>query len=119
MQIRSASYAGDDAYNPSTVENVKVYVQKVSTSLAASDVSASYGSGELVATLTDASGQAIANEKVSITIDGVKTTLTSDASGQVRLSTAGLAVGSYTAEIAYKATTYYYASSTTANVVIT
>ena len=73
----------------------------------------------LVVTLNDKNGNACSNLWVYITIDGVTSSLKTGADGQVKLSTDGLSIGNYTAEIKFKGTTYYYSSSTTANVTIT
>ncbi|MBR3139419.1 MAG: Ig-like domain-containing protein, partial [Methanobrevibacter sp.] len=111
----NVSFAGNNMYNPCVKEHVKFYLKRIETSLTAPDVTAIYDNGGvLVATLKDSDGQAIKNAKVYITIDGVKSTLKTDSAGQIKFSTNGLAMGNHVAEILYKATTYYYASNTTA-----
>ena len=116
----TVNYDGKGLYNPAVIENVEVNVKKIASILTAPDVVTTYNSGDdLVVTLSDADGNPISRVKVYITVDGVQTALSTDANGQVKLSTDGLTNGDYTANILFKGTAYYSSSKTTANIIVT
>ena len=93
-------------------------IGKVSTKIAASGVTTQYNGGKyLTVTLKDNQGNPIKGAKVSVNINGAKT-LTTNANGQVKLSTNGLAPKTYTAKITFAGDANYAKSSATAKVVV-
>ena len=94
-------------------------ISKISTKIDASDVTTQYNGGKyLTVTLKDSLGNPIKGAKVSVNINGAKT-LTTDAKGQVKLSTNGLApTKTYTAKITFAGDAIYAKSSATAKVVV-
>ena len=77
-----------------------------------------YGSGELVATLTTASGKAISGADVVININNAGHHLKTNTNGQVKLSVASIKPGTYIATIKFEGNNNYAPSSATANVII-
>ena len=68
---------------------------------------------EIVATLTNAiTGKTIANAKVQVELNGVNSTAKSNSKGQVKVSTADLPAGEYTAVISYAGNAKYNPAST-------
>ena len=113
-------YDGNNIYNPSVKENIEVNVKKIISNLTAPNIVTTYNnsSGNLVVTLKDANDNPISKVKVYIKINGVTTTLSTDANGQVKLSTAGLRGGNHTATILFKGTAYYNSTKTIANITV-
>lgn len=82
-------------------------VNKQATSITASDVTTTYNiNKDLVITLKDSNGKALANVKVTVDLNGAKT-YTTDKNGQVKVSTKGLAPKTYTARITFNGNTNY------------
>ena len=81
------------------------------TSITAADVSATYKVNKnLVITLKDAKGKAIANVKVTVNLNGAKT-YTTDKNGQVKVSTKGLAPKKYSAKVTFNGNDNYLKST--------
>ena len=109
----TVSYGGYNKYYPSK-DSVKFIIKANTT------VSADYNKDakELVATLTnDATGQPIKGFTLRVKLDGVTYKLVTDANGQVKLSTADLAQGTYTATVTFNGGTKYNPSSTSIQVI--
>ena len=107
---------GDDKVYAVNSTNVTVTVKKA-TSITAADVSTTYKVNKnLVITLKDAKGKAIANAKVTVNLNGAKT-YTTDKNGQVKVSTKGLAPKAYTAKVTFNGNDDYVKS--TKNVKVT
>lgn len=101
---------GDDKVYAVNSTNVTVTVKKA-TSITAADVSTTYKVNKnLVITLKDAKGKAIANAKVTVNLNGAKT-YTTDKNGQVKVSTKGLAPKAYTAKVTFNGNDDYAKST--------
>ncbi|MDO5811312.1 MAG: peptidoglycan-binding domain-containing protein [Methanobrevibacter sp.] len=88
------------------------------TSITAADVSTTYKVNKnLVITLKDAKGKAIANAKVTVNLNGAKT-YTTDKNGQVKVSTKGLAPKKYSAKVTFNGNANYLKSSKTVKVTV-
>ena len=112
------TFAGDEIYNAASA-SAKVTIEKLNSTLTAKDVITVYNSADkLIATLTDAKGEAITGAKVKIVLGTLSKTLTTDAKGQVTLTTSGVLPGTYTADITFAGDEIYNPASTTASVVI-
>ena len=115
--VKAMNNPGYDDSNKVTVE---VDLTKTSTTLTAPNVVTKYNGGKkLVATLKDANGKAIKGAKVKVVLGNSTQTLTTDANGQVSVSTDGLALNTYKATITFDGTDVYKKSSTTATVTVT
>ena len=112
------TYPGNDNYNPATT-TAQVTVDKYDTFVSANDVTVYQGdaNGKLIATLTNDQGVPLSANMV-VTLNGIDYTLKSNSKGQISVSTADLAQGTYTATIAYSGNSKYAASSTTAQVIV-
>ncbi len=111
----TASYKGNTKYNPSTAS--VEFTIKISTSIF---LVYNNGAREVVATLIDdATGQFIKNSNVSFEVNGVKSTVKTDANGQAKVSVADLALGNYRATANYLGNSKYYPSSVTVDFTIT
>ena len=96
-----------DADHNSVSRTVNIIVNKLKTQLAADSVTATYNINKyLVITLKDAKGNALANIKVSVDLNGVKEYVT-DNNGQIKVATQGLAPQTYTAKITFMGNTNY------------
>ncbi|WP_407424782.1 Ig-like domain repeat protein, partial [Methanobrevibacter sp.] len=104
-------FYGNDAYGESNQASAKITVNDGSTKLISADVNVVYGANSyLVATLKDANGKPISGAKVGFANNGVKYIVT-DANGQAKYSTSGLAVGTYTVQMRFYGNDAYSASS--------
>ena len=113
------TYSGDNKYASFTRTGNLTVNKILPTSITSSDITTVYNGGKyLVATLKDNNGKPIKGVQVSINLNGVKY-LTTDANGQVKLSTNGLVPKSYTATITFAGNNNYAKSSTTAKVTVT
>ena len=113
-------FYGEGVYAASNQVTAKIVVGKIATSLRASDVSVLCHdeNGYLVATLTDANGNAVNNAKVGFANNGVKYFYT-DENGQAKYSTKDLAEGTYTVKIKYYGNDTYSASNqATAKIIV-
>ena len=112
-------FTGDDNYKKSNAE-AKVTVNKDSTSLSADAITTTYNiNKDLVVTLKDSNGKAINSVKVTVVLNGKTYTPTTDANGQVKLSTYGLTPKSYVATITFNGNNNYANSTTTVKVTVT
>ena len=112
------SFAGNSIYNPSSTA-AKVTINKVASSLSVSDVTCYYNEGkDIVAILKDANGNAISDAQVKIAVGSIERTLTTDADGQVALTTAGLDPDKYTATVTFNGNDCYINSGASATVTI-
>ncbi|WP_303737791.1 Ig-like domain repeat protein, partial [Methanobrevibacter millerae] len=112
------SYKGSNNYEGFTT-TAKVVVTKSDTIISAPDVSVAYGDpdGKLVSTIFNEHGKPlVVNMKVEL--DGKTYSARSDSNGQINVSTADLAPGSYAAKISYKGSSNYNSASTTANITV-
>jgi len=112
------SYKGSNNYEGFTT-TAKVVVTKSDTIISAPDVSVAYGDpdGKLVSTIVNEHGKPlVVNMKVEL--DGKTYSARSDSNGQINVSTADLAPGSYAAKISYKGSSNYNSASTTANITV-
>ncbi|HIJ15973.1 MAG TPA: hypothetical protein HA277_06195, partial [Methanosphaera sp.] len=94
----AVSYEGNDSFkaNTTTIE----FNIPVSTKITAPKVSATYNVAKnLVITLTDKDGKALANKKVTVKVGTISKTLTTNAKGQVSLNVATLVPKTYTATV--------------------
>jgi hypothetical protein len=97
--------------------NTSFKIGKVATKIVSQDTVVTYNGGELVATLTTAAtGKTIGGANVAVTLDGVDYALKTNSKGQVKVSTADLALGNYVAYISYKGNSKYKPSNATVNV---
>ena len=116
--IATLSYAGNDLYNGSSA-TAKVTISKINTKLTASKVTATYNVNKyLLITLKDASGNVLANKKVSVKVGSIAKNLTTNAKGQVSVLISKLVPKTYAASIGFAGDSYYAKSSTTASVVV-
>ena len=112
------SYAGNDLYNESSA-TAKVTINKINTKLTAAKVTATYNVNKyLLITLKDASGNVLANKKVSVKVGSIAKNLTTNAKGQVSVLISKLLPKTYAASISFAGDSYYAKSSTTAGVVV-
>ena len=110
---------GNELYKDSNKETVTFDLSKISTVLTAGDVTTVYNGGKkLVATLKDVDGNVIGGAQVKIVLSDVSETLTTDANGQVSLTTDGLLPNNYTATITYAGNNIYDKSSANAKVTV-
>lgn len=112
------SYAGNDLYNGSSA-TAKVTVNKINTKLTASKVTATYNVNKyLLITLKDASGNVLANKKVSVKVGSIAKDLTTNAKGQVSVLISKIVPKTYAASISFAGDSYYNKSSAKATVVV-
>ena len=115
--IVTVSFAGNDKY-ASDLKTVTINVGKVSTNLAAADVTATYNVNKyLVITLKDSKGKPLVGAGVTVDLNGAKT-YTTDSNGQVQVSTNGLAPKTYTARITFDGNTNYEKSAKNVKVTV-
>ncbi|WP_407454798.1 hypothetical protein, partial [Methanobrevibacter sp.] len=112
------SYKGSSNYNASTT-TVQVVVTKAGTIISAPDVTVAYNNpnGKLVSTITNEHDKPLV-VNLNVNLNGQTYTAKTDSNGQMSVSTADLAPGTYVATISYKGSSNYKATSTTANIVV-
>ena len=117
--VATISYKGNGNYNPSSA-TANVVVIKADTVIVASDVSVVYRdpSGELVATITNVYGKALA-VNVDVSLNGETYIVKADSKGQISIPIGVLAPGSYVATISYKGNMNYNPTTITTNVIVT
>ena len=94
-------------------------MHSIKTKITAPKVSAVYNVAKnLVITLTDKDGKALANKKVTVKVGTISKTLTTNAKGQVSLNVATLVPKTYTATVKFAGDSKYYAVTKAAKVVI-
>jgi len=112
------SYKGSNNYQGFTT-TAKVVVTKSDTIISAPDVSVASGDpdGKLVSTIVNEHGKPLV-VTMKVELDGKTYSARSDSNGQINVSTADLAPGSYVAKISYKGSSNYNSASTTANITV-
>ena len=121
----AVNYEGNESFN--AISDTKsfnfteepVVPAKVATKITAPKVSAVYNVAKnLVITLTDKDGKALANKKVTVKVGTISKTLTTNAKGQVSLNVATLVPKTYTASVKFAGDDAYLASSLSPKVVV-
>jgi|GEM_PF-1004686 len=112
------SYKGSSNYKGFTT-TAKVVVTKSDTIISAPDVSVAYcdADGKLVSTIVNEHGKPLV-VTMKVELDGKTFSARSDSNGQINVSTADLAPGSYVAKISYKGSSNYNPTNTTANITV-
>ena len=123
--MKLPNYEGNESFN--AISDTKsfnfteepVVPAKVATKITAPKVSAVYNVAKnLVITLTDKDGKALANKKVTVKVGTISKTLTTNAKGQVSLNVATLVPKTYTATVKFAGDDSYIASSVSPKVVV-
>ena len=121
----AVNYEGNDSFNPISdsmffnFTEEPVVPAKVATKITAPKVSAVYNVAKnLVITLTDKDGKALANKKVTVKVGTISKTLNTNAKGQVSLNVATLVPKTYTATVKFAGDDSYIASSLSPKVVV-
>ena len=97
----------------------KINVTLNSTSITAAKVTKTYNVAKsLVLQLKDANGTSLANKTVTVTINGITYTRTTDANGKVSLALTNLAPKTYAAKINFAGDDTFKASAATASIVV-
>ena len=100
-----------DANHNNVTKNATITVNKLQTQLTGNAITTTYNiDKDLVITLKDANGNALGGVGVTVDLNGAKTYVT-DANGQIKISTKGLAPKAYTAKITFNGNTVYAESS--------
>ena len=122
----SANYTGGAAYggsatncifiNNSAQEGADTYGVEIKyiyeTVISANNIVAVYKNNKyLTVTLRDENSNPIANSKITISVNGVSKSLTTNSNGQAKFNTNKLVPKTYTAKIMFSGTDDYYASS--------
>ena len=111
-------FSGDDNYKKSNAE-ATVIVNKDDTQLSADAITTTYNINKyLVISLKDSNGKSIKGVKVTVVLNSKTYTTTTDANGQVKVSTKGLAPKTYTATITFNGNNNYAKTTTTAKVTV-
>ena len=112
-------YLGSDEQDPaSTKANITVLFN-TATNIKAEDVVLYYGiPGEFNVTLTNAYGEALANESVILSVNGTNYTKTTDDKGIAVFEIADLELGNYTAEVYYLGSAEKDPANTTAVITV-
>ena len=114
------TYSGDNKYSSFSKTNSISVTKIIPTTLTSSSVTTVYNGGKyLVATLKDSNGKAISGVEVTVVLNGKTYTPTTDANGQVKLSTNSLAPKSYVTTITFNGNNNYAKSTTTIKVTVT
>ena len=110
-------YLGDDNYRGADA-TAKVTINKIATKLtsAAKTYLATAKTKSLTATLKDANGKALANKKVTFTVNGKTVTATTNAKGVATAKLALTAAKTYTVTIKFAGDGVYAASTVSAKV---
>ena len=96
-----------------------IYGDVRSTKITTSDLTVYYGkAADVIFTLTDGAGKALSGKTVNVNFNNKDSKLTTDSKGQVKVSTKGLAVGSYKATAKFDKDNDYDASQATATVTV-
>jgi hypothetical protein len=106
------AFEGNDNYDGSNATTT-VTINKAETQLAADEVVTTYNSNkDLVIILKDSLGKPLSGLNITVDLNGTKN-YTTDASGQVKISTKGLAANIYEVLIAFNGTENYVNCSNT------
>lgn len=115
--VANIRFAGDESFNESSAD-VAVIVNAITSKLTATKVSTVYNVAKnLVITLKDVNGKALAKKTVTIKLNGATYARTTDSNGQVKLSV-NLPAKTYTASIVFGGDNNYKKSSATAKVTV-
>ena len=121
----AVNYEGNESFKPISDSKFFNFTEepvvpaKVATKITAPKVSAVYNVAKnLVITLTDKDGKALANKKVTVKVATISKTLTTNAKGQVSLNVATLVPKTYTATVKFAGDDSYIASSVSPKVVV-
>ena len=121
----AVNYEGNESFKPISDSKFFNFTEepvvpaKVATKITAPKVSAVYNVAKnLVITLTDKDGKALANKKVTVKVGTISKTLTTNAKGQVSLNVATLVPKTYTATVKFAGDDAYLASSVSPKVVV-
>ena len=107
----------DNTYLASTT-NANIAINKLETVLIAKDINIIYGNlANLIITLKDNKSNALKGKSISISLNNMDYTVTSDNNGQATLPIE-LLPGKYTATIQFRQDNIYLASTTNANIAI-
>jgi hypothetical protein len=99
-------------------KTANITVNKLKTQLAVSAVTTTYNiNKDMVITLKDITGKAVSGVNITVNLNGAKT-YTTDANGQVKVSTKGLAPKTYTAKITFAGNNNYLGSSADVKVTV-
>ena len=105
----TATYKGNTKYEPSSA-SIDISVKANTNLLAVFN----NGAREVVATLTNGvTGQVIKNANVRFVVDGVKSTVKTDANGQAKVSVSSLAQGAHAVTVSYDGNSKYNPSTKT------
>ena len=102
------------------LQQIIVTTQKAPTQIVAPDVNVVYSNAKnLILTLKEVNGNALANTEVTVVLNGVTKTLTTDANGQVKLAIpTNLVPKKYPVTITYAGDETHIKSTATANVIV-
>ena len=121
----AVNYEGNESFKPISDSKFFNFTEepvvpaKVATKITAPKVSAVYNVAKnLVITLTDKDGKALANKKVTVKVGTISKTLTTNAKGQASLNVATLVPKTYTATVKFAGDNDYLASSVSPKVVV-
>ena len=110
------AYSGDGYFYNATA-NATLKVNKQTTQITTSPVTATYNSNKyLIVTLKDITGKSVSGAEVTVNLNGVKT-YTTDKNGQIKINVAKLVPKTYAAKITFAENDRYIGSS--ANVKVT
>lgn len=111
-------FEGDNTYIASSCTS-QITVDKLATQLTAPQISTKYNVAKnLVITLKDNKGQVLAGKNVIVTLNGKTYTNTTDANGQVRISSYNLAPKKYPANVRFDGDSNYLSSAVDTYVVV-
>ena len=110
-------FGGDNNYE-SARASFKVSAVKSKTQMTASNITATYGEVKnLTVTLKDAQGVALVNKVISIRLNNVDYTRTTDGNGKVSIPV-DLDAGKYDAQISFAGDSSYYSSATVSTITV-
>lgn len=114
-----ALYSGDSDTGAS-IASAKFTVGKLNTKIDAGSVSAYYQANKnVVATLKDSNGNALASMKITVILNGKTKTYTTDSKGRISVPVSSLKPKTYTATLKFAGSDKYKASSTTTKINVT
>ena len=113
-------FAGNEKYVNDTVNTTFTVKAKIATAIKATAVTTTYGTSKnIVITLTDANGNVLVGKQVTVVLNGVSKTLTTDAKGQATYAIGTkLAVKKYDATVTFAGDDGYIKSTGTAKVTV-
>ncbi len=115
-----AKFSGNDVFGPITKNAEFTVKAKIATIIGATNVTTTYAtSKDIIVTLTDANGNSLVNKTVTVVLNGVTKTLTTDAKGQATFSIGTKLVPKiYAATIVFDGDATYSGSVVSAKVVV-